>query len=164
MREHKKYCLFFDMGDSCDGIEFDDFDEAKYEAFEILSGWICDEQGTWFCDENGKPHISQGDIESWDCMIDDCSVYIAEWNDKYNEFFDPKGDYWYPSDEDYNKIGWLYWEELKEKYGWHHDDMLVTLRFSPDDIRWFESKFGTITDEEDLKDAIMEFVTSYMEM
>ena len=52
-------------------------------------------------------------------MIADCSVYIVKWNDEINDY-ESCDDAWYPSAAEENDIDWLYWEELKTKYGWRY--------------------------------------------
>lgn len=115
MREHKKYCMIFNTSDCTDGVEYDDFEEAKYAAREVLTNWIHDEQCKWEFDVNGIPHPTEEQIEEWDMMIEECSTYVAEWNEEEQDFYDEKMNYWFPEEDD---VDWLEWEELKKKYGW----------------------------------------------
>lgn len=120
--EHKKFLMVFDMDHTIDGIEFDTFEEAKNDAIYTLEGWIIEEQIEWDYETDNDgisviPHPTEAQIESWDYMINNCCVYVVEWDDETNQWED--SDYgWWPSYDDENEIDWLEWDELKKKYNW----------------------------------------------
>lgn len=114
---HKQFCHVFDVGHSVDGVEYDDFEEAKSWAIDTLVQWVVDEQAKWPVDEKGKPHPTEKQIEDWDQMIEDCCVYVVEWDEDAGDWGDVD-DAWFPSHEDETNAEWLYWEELKQKHGW----------------------------------------------
>lgn len=119
---HKKYCMVFDVGHTVDGVEFDTFEEAKNDAINTLENWIVDEQVGWNfeTDSDGVsviPHPTEKQIDSWDTMINDCSVYVVEW-DEENNCWEDCDNAWYPSSDIENELNWLEWSELKKKYGW----------------------------------------------
>lgn len=116
-RGHKLFSMVYDMGDTVDGVEHDTFEAAKDDALETLANWVAEEQKCWKVDENGTPHPTERQVESWDKMIEDYCVYIVRWDDEANDY-ESCDDAWYPSSEDEKDTDWLYWEELKAKYGW----------------------------------------------
>lgn len=119
---HKQYCMVFDVGHTVDGVEWDTFEEAKNDAINTLENWIVDEQSKWSfdIDDDGIsviPHPTDKQIESWDAMINDCSVYVVEWNDE-DGCWEDSDNAWYPSSEIENELNWFEWTDLKKKYGW----------------------------------------------
>ena len=119
---HKKYCMVFDVGHTVDGVEWDTFEEAKNDAINTLENWVVEEQLSWKFDTNSDgvsvtPHPTEKQIESWDTMINDCCVYVVEWDDE-NDCWEDCDNAWYPSSEIENEVNWLEWSELKKKYGW----------------------------------------------
>lgn len=115
--EHKRFKMIFDGGHFVDSIEFDDFDGAKNDAIETLILWMSEECYYWEHDENGVPHPTEAQIENWDTMINDCCVYVVEWDEETGEWED-MDDAWFPSYEDEYEIGWMEWERCKKEYGW----------------------------------------------
>lgn len=115
--EHNRYKMIYDGGHFVDGIEFENFEDAKHDAIETLISWIVDEVYYWNFDENHMPHLTERQIEMWDTMINDCCVYVVEWNEEKNDY-DDMDDAWFPSYEDENEIGWMEWDKLKAKHGW----------------------------------------------
>lgn len=113
--EHKRYCMIFDMGDTIDGFEFDEFEDAKHHAFMTLINWMGDEKNDWVFDDNGVPNLTEEQIDSWNEMIHTCSVYIVEW-DEENDDWQDEDEAWLPSREEEYEIGWLKWHKLKKKY------------------------------------------------
>ena len=115
--EHKRYKMLYDGGHFVDGIEFDDFEDAKDNAIETLIMWMAEESYFWERNENGIPCLTELQIENWNWMIGDCCVCIVEWDEEAKDWEDVD-DAWYPSYEDENEIGWMEWEELKKKNNW----------------------------------------------
>ena len=109
--------MIYDGGDFVDGIEFDDFEAAKNDAIETLILWMAEETNGWKFDENGVPHPTEKQIESWDMTINDCCVYVIEWDEETGEWEDI-GNAWFPSYEIENEIGWIEWEQYKKQFGW----------------------------------------------
>jgi len=115
---HKRYQVVYDFGCS-DGVnEFDNFEDAKDDAINTLVEWICDEQYTWEVDKDGVPHPTDEQIDSWDIMINECCIYVREWKEDEQTYYDEKMNYWFPSYEEENDINWLEWEALKKKHNW----------------------------------------------
>lgn len=108
---HKPYCMIFDLGDMCDGIEFDSLEEAKCNMEDTYINWEASECMEWSW-ENGRPAPTPEQIETWDRMIDECACWIVEWNEETGEYGDID-DASFMSEEDLESIGWKYWEELK---------------------------------------------------
>lgn len=120
---HKRFCMVFDVGHSVDGVEFDTFEEARNDALYTLEQWIVDEQIKWSFDvaDDGIsviPHPSEEQIDSWDRMINDCCVYVVEWDDVTSDWEDVDNA-WFPSSDDEDALNWLEWSELKKKYRWN---------------------------------------------
>ena len=105
MKMKHKYMTFWDNESCVDGHEEPTFAAAKSSCFEILYGWM-----ESFDDD---PRHSD---EDWDMMICNCSVWVTK---------DGEG-YWYPSDEDEKRIGWIESHEMSDAvyemyakaYGW----------------------------------------------
>lgn len=119
---HKQFCMIFDVGHSVDGIEFDTFEAAKTDAIDTLINWMAEETVGWKTEtsEDGIsvfPHPTNEQIESWDDMINTCSVYVVEWDETKNGWQDAD-EAWFPSHEDEKGIGWMEWEQCKKEYGW----------------------------------------------
>ena len=115
--ENKRFKMIYDGGHFVDGIEFDNFEDAKDNAIETLVLWMQEETYGWKFDENGVPHPTEVQIENWDYMIGDCCVCVVEWNEETGGWEDVD-DAWYPSYEDKYEIGWMEWEHYKKQYNW----------------------------------------------
>ena len=102
MIERKPFCVVWDTDSFCDGMGCDSFEEAKDDAFETLIQWMCDEQSNW---KGKKP--TKKEKEDWDYMIYNSNSYVQ----KYNEETDEYEDYWYPSEEELEEIGWKLYGE-----------------------------------------------------
>lgn len=89
--------MIYDMGHTVDSTEHECFETAKDEAIETLVEWIVERQAMWKSDTP-----TEEEKESFNIMIDDCSVRVV----KYNPNTDEYEDYWSPSYEDENEIGW----------------------------------------------------------
>ena len=120
--KHKKYCMVYDMGHTIDGVEFDDYEEAKADMIHTYLLWEAEEisDKKWKFSEDGTPLPTEKQIEDWDYMIDNCCCYVVEWNDTLEEY----NDSYYAdslSDEELKKIGWMYFNELMEREGKNND-------------------------------------------
>lgn len=115
------YHVVWDTDDCTDGFDADTLEGAKDAALETLMQWQTEECSGWKW-EDGKPCPTQEQIESWDYMIDNCSVCVYElvnsngesWDDQYQGA-------WSPSYEDEEQIGWLNWNELSKKFNQNKD-------------------------------------------
>ena len=109
-----EYCMIFDTDNVTDGIEFESLEAAKCDAFDIYILWEGEEMWNWEM-VDGIPRPTEEQIENWDYMIDNCYCHVAKWvpeEDSYSETV------WEPSDKELSDIGWDYWANLKERYGW----------------------------------------------
>lgn len=102
-----KYKMIFDMGDYCDGIMYGSFEQAKTEALELLMRWEAQEMESWEYPINP----TEEQIESWDMMIFNFSVWVEEFDDEENEWIEA----WCPSDDDLQAILWDEWNNIKER-------------------------------------------------
>ena len=99
--------MIYDMGHTIDGIDYDSFEVAKESALDTLIEWEAQTISDW-----GKwRRPTEKQIEDWDYMIGEYSVHV----EKYNPETDEYEDYWWPSYEDEQLIGWLEWADLKKQ-------------------------------------------------
>lgn len=92
------FCMVWDNDSCVDGIGCADFELAKDDALETLIQWMTDARKEWtdcFCP-------TEEELEKYNYMIDSCSVHV----DKYNPDTDEYEEFWYPSYEDEEQIGW----------------------------------------------------------
>lgn len=104
--ERKPFLLVIDTDSCCDGCECDTFEQAKEGAFDNYYWWMC-EVATW----KDKDNPTDEEKEDWNYMIYNTSAWVK----KYNPDTDEYEDYWNPSDEELEEIGWCLWEEHKKK-------------------------------------------------
>ena len=102
MENRKMFTVIWDTENAIDGFDAETLEEAKDMAFDILYGWMIEERAGW---ESDEPNDEQ--IESWNAMINDCSV----WVDKHDPLHEDNPDYdeeyyWTPSEDDLEFIGW----------------------------------------------------------
>ena len=71
---HKPFKVIYETDDFVDGIEEDNFEDAKANALSILMDWIVEEQVQWELDSDSVPRPTEKQIEAWDTMIESCSV------------------------------------------------------------------------------------------
>lgn len=100
--ERKPFCVVYETDSFIDGFECDTFEEAKDDAIKTLVQWMVDEQSDWKSD-----NPIEEEKENWDYMIYNCSSYVK----KYNADTDEYEDYWYPSAEELEEIGWILYGE-----------------------------------------------------
>lgn len=87
--------VLFDSGESVDGIDAETLEEAKELVIETYYTWMEEEESTRDC-------------ESWNEMIYSCSAVVGKYCPETDEY----DEYWYPSDEELEAIGW---KELTEE-------------------------------------------------
>lgn len=97
-----KYVMVWDNDSCCDGFGCESFGQAKQDAFDTLLQWMCDESSNW---KSETP--TEEEKDNWDYMIYNCSVHV----DKYNADTDEYEEYWYPSEEELEEIGWKLFNE-----------------------------------------------------
>lgn len=85
--------------DSCvDGIDFDSFEAAKGDALDTLIFWMTEQRRLW--GDVFAP--TEDELDDYNYMIENYSVHI----DRYNPNTDEYDEFWYPSYEDEEDIGW----------------------------------------------------------
>lgn len=101
------YQMVWNTDSCCDGAGYDSLIEAKESAIDTLVEWMVESQYDWKIkmDNNGgeigyAPTKQQ--IEDFNYMIYSCYVEVQ----KYNPDTDEYEEYWSPSEEDENEIGW----------------------------------------------------------
>lgn len=99
----KPWRMAFETDDTVDGVDFDSFEAAKADAEDTLVNWMVEEQSKW---RSEKP--TKEELEDYNYMICNCSVRV----DRYNPTTDEYEEYWSPSCEEEEKIGW---KEIKEE-------------------------------------------------
>lgn len=103
------FCMVWDNDSCVDGIGCDNFEQAKCDALDTLIQWMTDARMEWkdpFCP-------TRKELDDYNYMIASCSVHI----DKYDPMTDEYDEYWYPSYEDEEEIGWkeLTMEEIRKQ-------------------------------------------------
>ena len=88
----------WDTDSCCDGMGCASFEAAKGEALDTLVLWMVDARNEW--DELFNP--TDNELDNYNYMICTNRVYVQ----KYNPMTDEYEDYWYPSYEDEEEIGW----------------------------------------------------------
>ena len=104
--ERKPFLAWYTTDSFSDAMGCDTFEEAKEVVFETLINWEMEEFSGW---ESAEP--TENEIENWDYMIYNCESFVQ----KYNADTDEYEDYWYPSDDELDEIGWCLWEENNKK-------------------------------------------------
>jgi len=103
--ERAPFQMVFDSGDCIDGVGLDSLEAAKSDALDTLIQWEADESSDWFGE-----HPTEEQIESWDYMIDTCSVEVREYDPMTDEYV----TVWEPTYEDEKSVGWMPWEDYKK--------------------------------------------------
>ena len=91
------YMVCWDNDSCCDGFGVDTLEDAKRLAFEVLGGWMAETEKEY-----------PGNTDEWNYMINNCSVHVDIYNPNTDEYDD---NYWYPSDDELETIGWVEREE-----------------------------------------------------
>lgn len=94
--------VIWDNGDCIDSIDCNSIEEAKDTALTILQCWIESEFSEW---EDVQP--TEEEKENFDYMIYNCYVEIVEYNKETKDYDECK----VLTDNDYNSIGWISFEE-----------------------------------------------------
>lgn len=96
VRDPWMMCWYTDS--DCDGIGFESFGAAQIDAKDTLINWMCEERGEWsdmFCP-------TEKELDDYNYMIYNCSVEVR----KYNPDTDEYEEYWSPSWEEEEQLGW----------------------------------------------------------
>lgn len=109
---NKEFEVIWNTEDCIDGIPKDTFEEAKDCAMEIMSEWLMDGYAIL-----QKENFSQEVIDGWDEMIEECWVAVGKYNPETKEY----EEFWNPSDDDLEMIGWrpfnIFMRFIKEAEG-----------------------------------------------
>lgn len=97
------WIVAWDTDNCCDGYGCETFEQAKDGALDILVTWAVEEHTSWKSDTP-----TQEEAENWNHMIYNCEAWVQ----KYDPDDDEYHDYWYPSDEELEEIGWKEIEEV----------------------------------------------------
>lgn len=85
--------------DSCvDGIDYESFEAAKCSAEDTLLEWMCQFRDEWkdvFCP-------TEDELDEYNYQICNCSVSVYQYNPDTDEY----EEYWSPSYEDEEQLGW----------------------------------------------------------
>lgn len=94
----KPFLMVWDNDSCVDGDGRDSFDDAQADALGTLIFWMTEQRRTW------KDFLAptEEELEEYNYMIQTSSVHI----DKYNPDTDEYDEFWYPSYEDEEDIGW----------------------------------------------------------
>ena len=101
--ERKPYRVVWETDSCCDGYDCGSFGQAKCDALDTLLMWMGEEYSRWKDCENP----TEEEKEDWDYMIYNCYVYVTQYNADTDEY----EDYWYPSQEELDEIGWVTFDE-----------------------------------------------------
>lgn len=92
------WIMVWDTDDTCDGIGCPSFEYAESEAIDTLVMWMTDARNEW----NDVFNPTDEELDDYNYMICTSSVYVQ----KYDPMTDEYEDYWGPSYEDEEEIGW----------------------------------------------------------
>lgn len=95
--ESSTWHVHWDTDSCCDGFPVNSLAQGKNEAYELLIGWMVDQQATW-----GSDIPTGEEADMWNYMIYNSDAGVT----KYNPWTDEYEEYWYPSDKQKAKIGW----------------------------------------------------------
>lgn len=90
--------VIWDNEHCCDGFDSVSLAQAKQDVLDLLLEWMCQQSSEW---ESAEPN--EDEAIDWDYMIYTCYAYVA----KYNPDTDEYDEYWWPSDKDLERIGWV---------------------------------------------------------
>jgi hypothetical protein len=95
-----EYMVVWNTEDCIDGIPEEDFEEAKATALTILDEW-CNDGIKILQDNDFSDEVRRG----WNEMIENYWVEIQRYNPETKQY----EDYWSPSDEDLERVGYFGW-------------------------------------------------------
>ncbi len=104
------YRMVYDGDSFIDGVDFDTLDVAKNDALDTLIQWQSEEVEHWSYDSDGIMQPTEDEIESWDMMIANCSVWVEQYDPNTDEY----ETVWEPSYEDEKSVGWVEWSEYEK--------------------------------------------------
>ena len=81
-----------------DGMESHSFEQAKADALDTLIMWMADESNEW--EDMFNP--TDAELDDYNYMIFNYYVEVR----KYNPMTDEYEEYWFPSNEELESIGW----------------------------------------------------------
>lgn len=93
-----QWLMCWETDSDCDGIGFESFGAAKADAEDTLINWMCEERQEWknpFCP-------TENELDDYNYQICNCSVYVKKYNPETDEY----DEYWSPSYEEEEKLGW----------------------------------------------------------
>jgi len=91
--------MLFDNEECCDGIGFESFEAAKDDAIETLIKWMIWDREEW---KAGPFDPTEDELDRYNYMICNCSVEVRKYDPETDEY----EEYWGPSYEDEEEIGW----------------------------------------------------------
>lgn len=92
------WAVVWDTSDFCDGIGCPSFEYAKSDAIDTLVMWMTEARNEW--EDVFNP--TDEELDNYNYMICNSCVYVQ----KYDPMKDEYEDYWSPSYEDEESIGW----------------------------------------------------------
>ena len=90
--------VIWNTEDCTDGCDCDSLEAAKTDAKETLINWMMWEREGW----KDVFNPTEDELDSYNYMIENCYVYVC----KYNPDTDEYEEYWSPSNEDEEELGW----------------------------------------------------------
>lgn len=99
--------VIWETDDACDSYDAVSLEAAKTSAIETLIQWEQEESEGWAFLPDGTPNPTAKQKESWDYMVYNCIVRVAQYNPSTDEY----DDIWDPDDNDLLGIGWHTFEE-----------------------------------------------------
>ena len=96
--ERKPWVMCFDTDSFCDGIGFDSFGAAEAVAEDTLAEWMCQQRMEW----KDPFHPTEEELDEYNYMICTSSVEVRKYNPKTDEY----DEFWSPSYEVEEQIGW----------------------------------------------------------
>ena len=106
------YHVTYDTENFCDGYNVESIEHGQDGCYEILMSWQMEHE--WF----GKRMPTEKEIEDWDGMIENCSVWVSDMPDDYSvEKYPDMSSWdrcvWVPDEERLKGMLWNPWEEIK---------------------------------------------------
>lgn len=92
------YRVAYDVNNACDAIDYNTLDEAKAAAMDMYRDWIG--ETVEIMHDRKTPKDER--LGLWQNMLYDCTAIV----EKYDPETDEYEEYWYPSEEELESIGW----------------------------------------------------------
>lgn len=103
------YRMVYDGNCFIDGTDYGSLEQAKADALDTLVNWMIEARQAW-----ANCHCpTEDELDEYNNMICCCCTYVQEYNQETDEY----DDYWYPSEEDLEQIGWkeLTMEDIRKE-------------------------------------------------